>query len=253
VPVRPTTLPSWLDEPAFRPLVAESNGYVLQVHSLQLPQDSREAVEIFSVATARAAVNKAATLGVPFRVAMATYGCEVWFDAGGRVSEVISEDTSQESTPARRSFALADPVASAELVREWTVRRPAGMQGLIWYRLPVASDQRNWSWQTFERVIRGEATRSSPVLEITPGPGARDGFVLNPEHFPLRLPSRILIKTPLAAADGAGPYRVVSEGSGTRFELRDDIWPWLEPDKGIPFGWMRTLDEPPRIEFKLVP
>lgn len=253
VPVRPTTLPSWLGEPAFRPLVAQSGGYVLQVHSLQLPQRAGEPVEIFNVATARTAVNQAAALGVPFRVAMATYGCEVWFDAEGRVSEVISEDTSQEGSPFKRSFALTDPVASAALVREWTARRPTGMQGLIWYRLPVASDRRNWPWPTFERVIRGDAVPSVPVFEATPGPGARDGFIANSGNFPLRLPLQILIRSPLAAADEAGPYRIVPEGSMTCFQLRDDVWPWLDPGKKIPFGWLRMKEETARIVYQLLP
>lgn len=253
VPVRPTTLPSWLDEPAFRTLIASSGGYVLQVHSLQLPQRPGEPVEIFSVATARAAVRKAAALGVPFRVAMATYGCEVWFDVGGRVTEVISEDIAQEGSPARRSFAMADPVASAALVREWTADRPAGMQGLIWYRLPVDSDRRNWPWPTFERVIRGGTEVSVPIFETSPGPGARDGFVVNSGSFPLRLPSQILIRSSVSAADAAGPYRIVSEASGTRFELRDDVWPWLDPGKKIPFGWLRMQQETPRIDFTFTP
>ena len=73
IPVVPTTLPSWQDEPAFRKLVAGRPGYVLQVHSLQLPKQAGQPVVLFDPDTARAAARKAAALGIPFRIAMATY------------------------------------------------------------------------------------------------------------------------------------------------------------------------------------
>jgi len=36
------------------------------------------------------------------------------------------------------------------------------MRGVIWYRLPVASDKFNWPWPTLERVMRGERSAATP-------------------------------------------------------------------------------------------
>lgn len=252
VPVLPTTLPSWLDEPEFRKLIAGCPGYVLQVHSLQLPKRSGEPIIIFSPDTAKAAAIKTSAMNVPFRIAMATYGCEVRFDAEGKVTDVISEDSSSAAA-AERSFALADPVASARLIREWTNNPPAGLQGIVWYRLPVEGDRRNWPLETLELVSRGEVSESTPAFEATPGTGARDLFVVNHGRFPVKLPGEVIITSPVTAADGAGAYRLDQRPDGLHFLIRAGVWPWLDPGKKIPTGWLRVAGESARIEVSLKP
>lgn len=254
IPVVPTTLPSWLGEPDFKKLIDDRPGYVLQVHSLQLPKRSGDPVLVFHPDTARAAAKKAAALGVPFRIAMATYGCEVRFGPDGKVTDVISEDiTLAEPSTAPRSYALADPVESARLVRGWTADRPAGLQGIVWYRLPVEGDRRNWPWETFRLVVRGEEDRTRPAVDATPGPGARDLSVVNRGKFPVRLPSEIIVTTPVIAADGAGAYHLEQRQDALRFILRTDVWPWLDPGQKIPTGWLRVIDESARIDTSTKP
>lgn len=254
VPVVPTTLPSWLEERDFKLLVARRGGYVLQVHSLHLPKKVGDPVEVFSPDTARAAAKKAAALGVPFRIAMATYGCEVRFGPDGKVRDVISEDISSATpTTGPRSYAFADPVQSARLVREWSTNRPAGLTGIVWYRIPVEGDRRNWPWETLRLVARGEEDPTTAVFTATTGPGARDLHVENPGKFPVRLPSAITIHTPVIAADAAGAYRLDDHTDDLRFVLREDIWPWIDPDKKIPTGWLRVSEESIRIDSSITP
>lgn len=254
IPVLPTALPSWLGEPDFAKLVKGRAGWVLQVHSLQLPSRPEEAPVIFDPAKAQIAALKAAELGVPFRVAMATYGCEVRFGEDGKVLDVVSEDLA-ELTPNvwKRGFALADPVASARLVREWETDRPKGLEGIIWYRLPVEGDRRNWPWETFELVVRGDISKTEPVLEATPGTGARDLSVANHGKYPVRLPRTIIVKSEVIAADGGGAYRVERAGEGVRFLLRDDVWPWLDPGKRIASGWLRLREGEQEIDWQIAP
>ncbi len=254
IPLVPTALPSWLDEGDFGRLVKGGPGYVLQVHSLQLPKRPGDSVVIFDPAEARTAAKKAARIAVPFRIAMATYGCEVRFGEDGKVLDVVSEDLA-EVPPGmtKRSFALADPVASARLIREWESERPEGLQGIIWYRLPVGGDRRNWPLETLRLVARGEISESLPVLEATPGPGARDLTVANHGKFPVRLPQEILIRSRVIAADGAGAYRVEEAGDGVKFLLHDDIWPWLDPGKKIASGWLRMVDDSVSVDWQVSP
>jgi hypothetical protein len=252
VPVLPTALPSWLGEPDFKNLIKNRSGYVLQVHSLQLPKRKGEPVLVFNPDTARAAARRAAEFHIPFRIAMATYGCEVRFGADGKVADVISEDLTAPST-LERVYALADPVASARLVREWTLDPPEGMQGIIWYRLPVGSDRRNWPWQTFQLVAHGETEPAAAELEATTGPGVKDLSIVNHGKFPVKLPGEIIITSPVVAADSVGAYRLEQRPEGLHFMIRTDVWPWLDPGKKIPTGWLRTADDSARIESSLKP
>ena len=252
VPVLPTTLPSWLDEPDFRQLIEGRGGYVLQLHSLKLPKRAGDPVMVFDPVSARISATKAAALRVPFRIAMATYGCEIRFGPDGKVTDVISEDPAG-ATAADRSFALADPVESARLVREWNANPPEGLRGIIWYRLPVEGDRRNWPWETFQLVIRGEEDLSKPELEASPGSGARDLFVANRGRFPLLLPREIVVSSPVTAADGVGAYRLERRDEALHFIRRNDVWPWLDPGKKIPTGWLRISGEPAPIETHFEP
>jgi hypothetical protein len=246
VPVVPTALPSWLDEPEFAKLIAGLDpeaGYVLQVHSLVLPKNPGEAPVIFDEYDARGYAKKAAALGTPFRIAMATYGCEVRFGADGKVIDVVSEDTGgMNGHSGRRGFALADPVSSAKLVREWGRDTPNGMSGIIWYRLPISSDSRNWPMGTLRMVARGDTVDCAAELVFSGESAARDIFMANAGAFPVNLPERFTISSPVKAADGAGGYRMEREGERIVFRLRGDVWPWLDPGKKVACGWMIPSD-----------
>ena len=251
IPLVPTALPSWMAERDFGSLVEGRPGYVLQVHSLQLPERAEEPTVISDPEKARSAARKAAALGVPFRIAMATYGCEVRFGADGKVLDVVSEDLVEMPPGAvSRSFALADPVESAKLIVEWKKERPEGLQSIVWYRLPIAGDRRNWPMETLRLVALGKLSDPVAVLEATSGPGARDLSLANHGKFPVRLPREIRILTPTSAADGGGAYRATSGGEGVKFLLRDDIWPWLDPGKSIASGWLRTPDGSGPIDWE---
>lgn len=150
-----TTLPSWLRESSFRDLLAEVDGYVLQVHSVPTASEAGRTM-LCDPAQARRWVERAAALGRPFSVALPTYRCVAGFDAAGKLLGVAM-DAGLPSWPAgTRTLEFAsDATALAGLVREWQEARPAGLQEVIWYRLPVASDLRNWRWPTLAAVVAG--------------------------------------------------------------------------------------------------
>jgi len=254
VPVSPTVLPSWLGEASFEKLVAGRSGYVLQVHSLGLPKTPAEPVKLFDPDAARASVKRASALGIPFRVAMATYGCEVWFGPDDKVIEVISEDASPDGkVPARRSFALADPIESAKLVREWSAAPPAGLQAVIWYRLPIEGDRRNWPWVTFSKVVKGEEAPEIVTFEGMDHNGTQDLFVMNRGDFPAPLPAEIIVISPVTASDGVGAYRMERQSDGLHFIRRQEVWPWLDPGKKISTGWLRSATKEARMEWHYPP
>jgi hypothetical protein len=173
-PLAITALPSWLDRPAFVPLAAAAGRFVLQVHSLERPSGPDRPIVLCDPSAARRWVRRAGGLGIPFRVALPTYGYLVAFSGGGDFLGICAEGP-RPAWPedAVLKEVLADPEALAGLVREWGAERPSSLEGVIWYRLPVETDSLNWRWPTLAAVLRGraplpglraEASRTEPRL-----------------------------------------------------------------------------------------
>ena len=144
LPVTITALPSWLDARAFKRLAAVATNYVLQVHSLDRPKDFNAPFTLCDPGAARRAVERAGRIGVPFRVALPTYGYVMAFDKSGKFIGLSAEGprrTWPEGAQLRE--VSADPLAMAALVQGWTASRPAAMRGVIWYRLPTIVDNFN--------------------------------------------------------------------------------------------------------------
>jgi len=109
-----TVLPSWLSRPEFRPLAAEVPGYVMQVHSLHLPDQPGQWAGLCDPVEILTAVDTAEALGIPFRLALPTYSCLVVFDDAGKVAEVV-----------RRRFAGEFPCGCHEYSGHGLGRLPA--------------------------------------------------------------------------------------------------------------------------------
>ena len=156
LPVTITALPSWLDSSAFAPLAAMATNYVLQVHSLEKPTSIDAAFSLCDPDMAKRAVVKAGKLGVPFRVALPTYAYIVAFNAEGKFVG-LSADGPRSDWPKGTQLRemSADPLAMSSLVQNWNTNRPSAMNGIIWFRLPVAVDNLNWRWPTLGAIIAG--------------------------------------------------------------------------------------------------
>ena len=161
-----TTLPSWLDEPAFPSLVREAGHYVLQVHSVASPLGDAHAT-VCDPSLARKWVVRAEKIGLPFEIALPTYRSLAGYGADGKLLGAVS-DGARPAWPAgtRMREYSTDAEAMARLVDEWTKARPPHCEGLLWYRLPVDTDRNNWRWPTLRAVIAGHAPRVSRALLI---------------------------------------------------------------------------------------
>ena len=251
VPLAFTALPSWLESRAFPDLARAFPRFVLQVHSLGLPSRPDEPVILCDPEAARRAVAKASALGVGFRVALPTYGSEVLFGADGKILDVVSEDGTRvpAASIANRQRVFADPEAMAALARAWTERRPLGLIGICWYRLPVDGDRRNWTWATFADAIESKARAAAMEIHATPGNGGAFHLTLvNPGDSHAPMPEEITLPTGTLAADATRPYRV-SGGSVPVFlhDPADPIWPWLAPGERLVVGWFRHPNPPAKI------
>jgi hypothetical protein len=248
VPLVITALPSWLDQAAFKPLVQAADGYVLQVHSLERPRSLEAPFMLCDPATARHAVDRAAVIGVPFRVALPSYGYLVAFDVKGRFIGVSAEGPAK-SWPAtvRLREARADPLQIAELVREWSSDPPAAMKAILWYRLPVQGDTLNWRWPTFSAILQLRTPRKSVRAEShRVEPGLVEISLVNDGE--LDISSRLAVETRwrvarLVAGDGLHGFEMTEQAVASA-RLETGARPYRLPaGEQQVVGWLRLSED----------
>lgn len=243
VAVRPTVLPSWLDHPMFAALARESGGYVLQVHATERPRMDAPETALCEAARARAWVERAGRIGVPFRVALPTYTYVVGFAPNGKRLGIVAEGEARMWPPGTvvRAF-RPDSTELAGLVAGWLKDRPACLTGVLWYRLPVATDTLNWRWPTLTAVAAGRAPRSELRIEKSSGLPV-DLTLVNVGDAEMALPVEIVAVSGEngVVADGVGGYRAETHGCEVVFQCAPELAALrLAPGARHPLGWMRT-------------
>jgi hypothetical protein len=258
VPVRVTALPAWLAQPAFPRLAAAAGSYVLQVHSLDRPRQFDSPWTLCDPAGARQAVARAARLSIPFRVALPTYGYLIAFDTDGRLLGLSAEGPAKTwPASARIREARANPIELAQLVQGWTTNRPANLQGVIWYRLPVASDLLNWRWPTLAAIMDFRSPREGFRAEPRRvEPGLVEISLVNDGE--LDISSRLAVEvrwpsergTRLVAGDGLGGFELLDGGLfSVKFQNPTPLWRLPAGDKQV-IGWLRlSADREVQVEI----
>jgi hypothetical protein len=227
VPTIITALPSWLRHPEFAALAKSAAGYVLQVHSLEKPKSAGDSFNLCDPLAAVKAVSRASDIGVPFRVALPTYGYLIAFDGKGQFIGLSAEGPAK---PWPKDSIIrevqSDPIAMAGLVQRWTTNPPPNMQGLIWYRFPIANDNFNWRWPTLSAIMTARSPKES--LRAEPRrvePGLVEINLVNDGE--LDISSRLAIEVRwsrvgevrLVAGDGLGDFDIVEADPSTlRFQ-----------------------------------
>ncbi len=244
VPITVTALPAWLGYAAFRRLVRDVDGFVLQVHSLERPSGPSSPVVLCDTERARTWVHDAATYGVPFRVALPTYGYVVAFDADGRFSGLAAEGAPRSWPPGTKLRAVrSDPAALAALVDGWMRRHPALLTGLIWYRLPTARDELNWRFATLAAVMRGRTPAPRRrVAKRMSGEGLVELELVNEGDADASPYVTIDVRTPGdALCDARAGFRWTRSGATIRFEAVPEMaLRRLAPGERRLVGWIRA-------------
>ena len=202
-----TALPAWLSSPAFADLAAAADGFVLQVHWLR-PAPNGGPV-LMKVEDALRAVRRASQWGRSFKVALPTYGSAVLCNAQGQWLDVASEDSVRTEVGTHLVEASSSPDDALRLLQEWRKHRPAGLAGIVWYRVPVDGDKRNWSWPQLQAVIHG--MRPQPRFEaalVSRAEGYDDVVIRNTGNGDGWMPLTISLQEQnLLAFDGAFGYK----------------------------------------------
>jgi Protein of unknown function (DUF3142) len=255
VPVAITALPSWLKQPDFRRLIGAADGYVLQVHSLERPTGIDAPFTLCDPAVARAVVEEAGKFGVPFRVALPTYGYTLAFSAEGRFIGLSAEGPAK-SWPAdvKLREVRSDPLVMADLVRGWNEERPMAMQGVIWYRLPMEDDILNWRWPTLAAIVAGRSPHESMRAESRRvEPGLIEISLVNDGEFDISSRPAVEVRWPddrLTAGDGLRGFELVEvDASTARLQAKSRTYRLPAGARQV-IGWLR-LNKNGEVQLEL--
>ena len=255
-PVHITVLPTWIKKPGFGRLIAEAGEFTLQVHSVDPPMFGGDRFEICDTARAKLWVENAAAFNIPFRVALPTYSCVVAFDSTSKLVGLSAEGPSvvwPQNTHLK--VYSSDPERLSKLVQGWIQDRPEKMQGIVWYRLPVPIDRRNWRLTTLLKVAGGSELRHKLHVQIKPGQPV-EVLLQNEGDVNERLPEKIVVRWAggsLRGADALGFYRL---GKQTPFSLEllkneGAIESDLSPETTLSIAWL-SVDPPDEVHAEIV-
>jgi hypothetical protein len=245
-PVTITVLPSWMNSREFAPLARAAGGFVLQVHSLERPRSVDDEVTLCDTGAACRWVEQAAQVGVPFRVALPTYGYVMAYRESGQFIGLIAEADAPDLAPGTVVKVVhSDPAALAQLVRTWNTDRPQAMTGVIWYRMPVAGDRLNWAWPTLASVMKGAVPAPHVTVSARhPEPCLVEVVSMNDGDADAPMPESVQASwsgAGLVAADALGGMDAELDGDqAVRFApaLGNTLGP-LRPGEERQIGWLR--------------
>ncbi|MBO0696607.1 MAG: DUF3142 domain-containing protein [Verrucomicrobia bacterium] len=235
-----TVLPAWLDEKEFPSLVRETDGYVLQVHSV--PISARGSATLCDPKLVREWIARAGKLRLPFSVALPTYRCAAGYALDGKLLSVAMDSVQPSWPPGTRILEFgADADEIAGLVHEWQKARPPQLRELIWYRVPIATDTRNWRWPTLAAVMAGRPPKHQLRVRQE-GANPIDLSIVNSGEADEPLNANVTAKwsrADLEACDALSGWRVQWETNRAIFSSVAQNGFRLPPGATRKIGWLR--------------
>jgi Protein of unknown function (DUF3142) len=235
-----TVLPAWLDDANFSPLVSETDGYVLQVHSV--PISARGSGTLCDSKLAGEWIARAGKLGVPFSVALPTYRCAAGYAPDGKLLSVAMDSVQPSWPPGTRILEFgADADRIAALVNEWQKARPPQLRELIWYRVPIVTDTRNWRWPTLAAVMAGSPPKHQLSVRQE-GANPIDLSIVNTGEADEQLSLNVVAKwsaAGLEASDALSGWSVRSQNGRAVFSSVAQNGFRLPPGATRKIGWLR--------------
>jgi Protein of unknown function (DUF3142) len=238
-----TVLPAWLSSPRLWDVIAVTDESVLQVHSVLNPHQG-----LFDRQLAADWIQRYAKFTrKPFYVALPDYGSRVEWGEDGRLSQVVSEGAELGSDVSQEEIE-ADPREVAHLLDQLRKSHPSNLTGIVWFRLPVASDVRVWSLSTLESVIGGRSlTASRQAVVERDSLGAYRIIIRNVGAIDIVMPYTVLIGA-CPAADALSGYDVTHGATHTAFVRRERAT--LRAGRRAEVGWTRCALRLEEVSFE---
>jgi hypothetical protein len=243
-----TVLPAWLNDSEFRKLVREVDGYVLQVHSVPISAGTN--AKLSDARLAREWVRKAARFGIPFGVALPTYRCAAGYGPDGKLLSVAMDSVQPVWPPGTRVLEFgADADEIATLVNDWLKTRPPQLRELIWYRVPIATDTRNWRWATLSAVMAGRLPEHKLNI-LQEGENPIDLSIFNAGEADEQLNENVIAMwsgAELTTSDALTGWSIRSANGRAVFSAVAPNGIRLPPGTTRKIGWLR-FDQPTNLQ-----
>lgn len=202
-----TALPTWLSSSALASLATHLNELVLQVHAVDDPRRG-----LFDPDQAERWVRDfGRRIGRPFRVALPAYDVRVTWRRDGRLASVESEVPLLAGPGGE--LLNARPEAVLGLLHVLQRSAPAGLIGVVWFRLPTAADTRAWSLETWRAVVTDRLVRARVSATLVPAeqPDLWSVVLSNDGEMDAQLPAQVRLDPACQAADGANGFRLAAD------------------------------------------
>lgn len=235
-----TALPTWMGSTALAALTAPLSEVVLQVHAVEDPRRG-----LFDPEQAERWVREfGRRIGRPFRVALPAYDVRVSWRPGGRLASVEGEVPLLAGGAGE--LLESRPSALRQFLEALDRSAPIGLIGIVWFRLPVSTDRRAWSLETWRAVIAGQPTSAHAQALLVPSeqPDLWNVVLANDGTVDIGLPRRVSLDLSCRMADGANGFRLVSEKIGGRdtLVLEGAGRGRLKPLSKRTIGWARCVE-----------
>lgn len=229
-----TMIPDWMRSPAFSELTAQIPNPILQVHSIDNPKSG-----LFTPQNALAYIEKMNRLTHHnFYVALPTYGLKIQTTSTGNIYAIEGENGFKSGKFGKELY--SDPQQVRALIETLQENTPSHLKGIVWFRLPVANDKRNWSLDTWIAMIAQHPLKGQIITQETPDlntPGAIKLVLINQGNITLPLPKTIPLRCSIG--DGFFPYQLTSNAQGQySLSLIQQSAPLNTHQQRI-IGWMR--------------
>ena len=240
-----TALPTWMNSVNLERLVPPLDEVVLQVHAIDDPRRG-----LFNPTQAESRVRAFAhRIDRPFRVALPAYDVRVTWSREGALASVEGEVALLTGAAPGETLRAA-PEAVLAFLHTMQRAAPDNLVGIAWFRLPVDTDKRAWSPETWRAVLTDRLPPAQLSASLVPAEAADLWTVTlsNDGTVDTAVPRRVQLDPACAIADGANGFRLVD---GAPLALEGSGNGRLRPHDTRVIGWARCTE--PRRHLDVAP
>jgi len=115
---------------------------------------------------------------------------------------------------------MAQPQVMADFAAQLERDAPAGLAGIVWFRLPTEDDVRAWSASTWRAVLTRQALRPDLQVQARAAAAGLHDIILSNNGTPMPHCAGSALDQACPLADGINGYVLASDANGNLFQTR---------------------------------
>ncbi len=238
-----TALPDWLQSTEFSALLKAVDLLTLQLHSVSSPSKG-----LFDQALAKqwvmqlmAFAPKRFSLALPAYHSALVGSTDPLHPAQWQVESEVPL-----AQHGKRQELWLDPRPVQQLLSWLGEQQLPGLTAVVWFRLPLLSDQRAWPYSVLQAVVTGQPLAAQPLFTIQGQPPQLQLWLQNTGNIPLTFPDQLQLQgTTCLSADALQGYRLTAttmrsarrQEPRTHYQLQLLKAAQLAPGARLMLGW----------------